>query len=370
VRGKGVLRKVWGFLTRRDINALLILVLLLIVALGSIFPKSSTDIYGGDQELWRQQLQERYAGFTQTLFTLGVFDYFNTPFIRAFILLLGGLTLVCTLDRWRITWRRAFQPQVACPEETIFDIALHRARFTSGEQDNLSELVVQALEKRGYRLQAATSQSQGIQYLRGDRNRLAYTGTLFTHVSVLLLLVGVIVSNVFGWNERVTVGPEAATALEHHPEITIESQDFRIERHPDGSAASYQASLSISAPGKQSISTISVNNPRDFAGVDFYLMGYSRSEPDNQTTLELLAKYDPGFYLVVISGLLLLLGMCLSFYFPPSCVHARIEGEQLLSLAGQANRRAYDFGVEFDHLVEELARKLSLQGLEDQEEAC
>jgi cytochrome c biogenesis protein len=367
VRGKGVLRKVWGFLIRRDINALLILVVLLIVALGSIFPQSSADLYGGDQVQWHQQLQKRYAGLTQTLSTLGVFDYFNTPLIRAFILLLGGLTLVCTLDRWRITWRRAFKPQVACPDEAIFNIAPHRARFKSGEQDNLSGLVVQALEKRGYRLQAATSQSQGIQYLRGDRNRLAHTGTLITHVSVLLLLVGVIVSNVFGWYERITVEPEAAPALEHHPEMTIESQDFWIERYPDGSAAAYQAQLSISAPGQQSISTISVNNPREFAGVDFYLIGYSRSEPDNQTTLELLAKYDPGYNLVVISGLLLLLGMCLSFYFPPSCVHARIEREQLLSLAGQASRRAYDFGIEFDHLIEELARKLPLQGLEDQE---
>jgi cytochrome c biogenesis protein len=369
VRRKDVLRKVWRFVTRRDISALLILVVLVIVALGSIFPQSSAELYGGDQAQWRQGLQGRYAGLTQTLSRLGVFDYYNIPLIRAIILLLGGITLICTLDRWSITWRRAFKPQNACPDETIFDIAPHKARFRSGEQENLSEVVVQALKNRGYYLQAANSEGQDIQYLRGDRNRLAYIGTLITHISILLLLLGVIISNVFGWAERLTMGPKAASALEHYPEIAIEYRDFRIERYPDGSAASYQALLSISAPGQRSIGTISVNDPWESAGVDLYLLGYSRAETDNQTSLVLLARYDPGFNLVVTSGLLLLLGMCLSFYFPPSCVHARIERGLLLSLAGQASRRAYDFEVEFDQLVEELTRKITLPALEGQD-AC
>ena len=46
----------------------------------------------------------------------------------------------------------------------------------------------------------------------------------------------------------------------------------------------------------------------------------------------------------------------MSFNFPHCWVHARIEPEGVLRLAGRADRRAYDFGREFEALVKEIKR--------------
>jgi len=69
-----------------------------------------------------------------------------------------------------------------------------------------------------------------------------------------------------------------------------------------------------------------------------------------------LAVRDPGYGLVVAAGLLLLFGLTVTFNFPHCRIHARIEPEERLRLAGWADRRAWDFEREFVALVEEIRR--------------
>jgi hypothetical protein len=59
---------------------------------------------------------------------------------------------------------------------------------------------------------------------------------------------------------------------------------------------------------------------------------------------------------VVTGGLLMFLGLTVSFNFPQCCVHARIEPEGVLQLAGRADRRAWGFGRQFAALVWEIGR--------------
>jgi hypothetical protein len=75
----------------------------------------------------------------------------------------------------------------------------------------------------------------------------------------------------------------------------------------------------------------------------------------------LLVVRDPGYGLVVTSGLLLLLGLTVSFNFPHCWVHARIEPQGTLRLAGRADRRACDFGRGFASLVEQIGRAVEGQ---------
>jgi hypothetical protein len=87
-------------------------------------------------------------------------------------------------------------------------------------------------------------------------------------------------------------------------------------------------------------------------GVNLYLSGYEQTEAGYRVTL--LAVHDPGYGPIVGAGILFLLAMAASFYFPHSAVHARVSPGGMVRLAGWAERWAFGFEREFAGLVEEV----------------
>ena len=139
----------------------------------------------------------------------------------------------------------------------------------------------------------------------------------------------------------------------HGSNLALRNEGFTIERYPDGSVASYEAKVSIAEEGREvKRGRVRVNEPLTYGGVGLYLQSYAGTEGHYSVTL--LAVCDSGYGLVIAAGFLLLLGLTVSFNFPHCWVHARIEPDGTLRLAGRADRRAWDFGREFTSLVEEI----------------
>ncbi len=216
----------------------------------------------------------------------------------------------------------------------------------------------ECLERRGFRARtevAPTNQpaNHPTIHLRGDRYRLSPLATLVTHAAVLLLLVGVVLSSGYGWREELTIGPGETADVGHGSGLTLRYEEFTIARYPDGSVASYEAQVSIAEEGREvKRGRVRVSEPLTYGPVGLYLQSYAGT--DGRYSVTLLAVHDPGYGLVITAGFLLLLGLTVSFNFPHCCIHARIEPEGTLRLAGRADRRAYDFKREFGALVEEI----------------
>ena len=153
--------------------------------------------------------------------------------------------------------------------------------------------------------------------------------------------------------------------------LALRHEGFTITRYPDGSVASYEAEVAIIAGGREVVhGSVLVNEPLTHGPVRLYLQAYAGT-PDGYS-VTLLAVHDPGYGVVITAGFLLLLGLTVSFNFPHCWVHARIEpegacpatastrggelAEGTLRLAGWADRRARDFGREFEALVKEIGR--------------
>jgi cytochrome c biogenesis protein ResB len=176
---------------------------------------------------------------------------------------------------------------------------------------------------------------------------------LVTHLAVLLLLLGVVLSWGYGWREEAIIEPGEIADLRNARELALRNEGFEIVRYPDGTVSSYEAELAIIAGGREvQRGTLRVNGPLAYRGVWFYLRGYGGTEGRNQVSV--LAVRDPGCPLVITAALLLLLGLTVSFHFPHSWIHVQIEPGGTLRLAGRAGRRAYGFQREFAALVGEL----------------
>jgi cytochrome c biogenesis protein len=349
---RNALKQAWQYLTRLNVAAILIVIVLMLAALGSCFPQLPASVATDAERLasWETGLRTRYGALTDLLATLRVFAWFRSSVFLLSLTLLAIATLVCTLDRWRPVWRRVFRPPTR-PSAAIFDAAPHTARLSGFSATDLPRIVGERLERGGFHV---WSESAGdLVYMRGDRNRLAPLATLVTHLAALLLLLGAVISSGLGWREELSIPPDATAEIGHKSRLAVRNDDFHITRYPDESVASYQAQVAV-IDGDLEVArgTVQVNEPLSYGGLGLYLSGYRESE--GRYDLTLVAVRDPGYSLVIAAGFLLLLGMTVSFNFPRAWIQACFEPDGTLRLAGWGERRAYNFEREFRSLVEDL----------------
>jgi cytochrome c biogenesis protein ResB len=366
------LERVWRFLVRMDVAAILIILVLLVTAFGSCFPQVSpaTAADAGRWARWETDLRARYGALTDWLVAGQAFRWFQSPGFLIPCGLLMAITLICTLDRWQRVWRRVFHQPVSC-SDLVFDTAPHTARITTSSITPLTQIAREMLEQHGFRVRSEIA-DDGIgsnavvpnavgpnaAYLRGDRNRLAALATLVNHLAVLLLLLGAVLSSSYSWREELTLAPGATVAVGHGSNLSLRNERFTIARYPDGSAASYDAEVTV-IQGDKKIDRHSaqVNEPLTFDGIAIYLQGYQ--ETGGSFGITLLVVHDPGYGLVIAAGLLLLLGLVVIFNFPHCTIHAQIRPEGTLRLAGEMERHAYDLSHEFAMLVKEIKLRCS-----------
>jgi cytochrome c biogenesis protein ResB len=355
---QSLVSRILRFLARLDFAAILLLAVLLLTALGSCFPQLAPQVAADPERLarWQESVRARYGGLAGVLAAVGVFRWFRSPLFLATLALLVLTTLACTLDRWRAGWRRAFDRPVVCPD-TAFGAAPCTATLPSPPGGGVACLVRERLEQHGFRVttnqQTNQLANQQTTHLRGDRNPLSPLATLVTHLAVLLLALGAALSGWLGWRETLNIAPGAVVEVGHGSGLALQSEGFTIERYPDGSAAGYEAAVAVLAGGQEAVrGAVRVNAPLGYRGIRLCLQSYEEST--NGTSVTLLAMHDPGYGLVIAAGFLLLLGLTVSFHFPHCWVHARVEPDGTLRLAGRADRRVWNFEREFAALVKEL----------------
>jgi cytochrome c biogenesis protein len=360
MRIKHVCSVAWNGLVRLDVAAALVAAVLLAAALSSCFPTLTPELAAdaGRLATWEASIRARYGPLADPLRAGGAFDLFHSPVFLIPLAALALATLACTLDRWRRVWRRVFY-RPGLSSGAAFSAAPHTASLsaqpplgTGAPGTPWPPALRDSLEERGFHVQSQTQ--DGVLYLRGDRNRLAPLATLVTHLAVLLLLLGAGLS-ALGWREEVTVEPGQAAAIGHAAGLAARNDRFAVERYADGSVAAYRADITLLDGGQEvARRTVQVNQPLTYGGLGFFLRGYA--ETSGGASVTLLAVYDPGYGLVIAAGLALLLGLAAIFYFPSCSVYAQVVPGGTLRLAGQADRRAVDFGRDFAELVGELER--------------
>ncbi len=355
-------RRVWRFLIRLDVASILFLFTLLVILLGSCFPQRPEAIETTPElhTLWQEEIHDRYGGLAKALNTIGTFHIFRTPFFIALAVVLALITLICTIDRLKSVWRRAFHRQIRCSDATFDTAQVSATVIASPEEDHL-QVVQETLTKRGFRVRSI-KEDEAI-HLRGDRYQVATAATLVSHLGVVILAIGVLLSSGLGWRETLIISPDNPAPITHRQSWMLGYEGFEIERRPDQSVAGYNVEVTLSDvddEGKRGI--IGVNEPMSYRGVAFYLQGFGRGEDGIHVFL--VSVFDPGYSLVILAGSLILFGFTISLYFPHSCVHARIDPDGTVRLAGRTDRERRDFPQEFASLTDEIARDLKAEKLE------
>ena len=276
----------WAWRQLTSMRTALVLLFLLAVAAvpGSVIPQRSIDA------VKVRQWQAAHPALTGVYDRLGLFAVFGSPWFSAVYILLMVSLVGCVLPRLRIYWRamRAQPPRVPrhlsrLPESRTFEL------------DEAPEVVLararKVLRRRRYRVVERDTDA-----LSAEKGYLREAGNLLFHLSVLVVLVGVAVGQLFGFKGGVitVVGEGFSNTLTQYDDFSpgrlfradrLEPLNFTVDRFnvkwltrgPQmGQPESFDADLTYRAgpESKKQPDKLEVNHPLSVGGTDVFLVGH------------------------------------------------------------------------------------------------
>lgn len=266
-----VFHQLYAFLYNKYVGVVIILAMAFATLLGTLLQQvpDSVRLDPASYDAWLGQVRPRYGGWTNVLATLGLFNVFSSWWFRGITVLLALSIIACTLHRLPQLIARATRPHTHV-SASLFDHARYRSRFeVAAPETEATAGVRAALRARGFRV---VDDPRDAGSLYADRFRWAPFGTSVAHLGFVVILVGVMVSSLFGFDEPgipVTVGHRVA--IGHDTGLTVEATSFSDTYYEDGRPKDYTSDLVLYRGDERvAAQTVRVNEPLRYDGVGIH----------------------------------------------------------------------------------------------------
>lgn len=279
-------RWVWRQLTSMR-TALMLLLLLGVAAVpGSLVPQDRVD--PGAVARWKVV----HPDLTPWLQRVGLFHVYGTPWFSAVYLLLTISLVGCILPRTRVYWRATLASPTSAPRN-LSRIPGSTTVDLETDGHHAAQAARRLLRRQLFRTQV-TSQHD-IVTVSAQRGYLREAGNLVFHVSVLLVLVGFALGNLFGFrggvivvagqtfsNTRQSYDDFAPGSLFDSDRLTpfvLKLDDFRADFLRSGPTAGQPRAFRADITYRRSPSStatsaaLEVNKPLDIGGTSVFLVG-------------------------------------------------------------------------------------------------
>ena len=285
----GIWKTLWRLLN--STRFVIVLVILLAIAsiagivLGELLP---VDGYGAEAH-YRARFGDR--NFT-LLAGLGAFSPFRSFWFHGLLALLAASLIACSVNRLRTTVRAALGVTFRRSPSELLSLKQHaRVALGAGTPAPDPAAVRHALRRHGYAVRVEERGEQiALAASRGGLNRF---GPYLTHIGLLALIGGGMVSGILGRSEQVWLAPgETWSGMDRG--FSVRLTDFAIPRNDRGEILQYRATIEVSDPKRgDRTQVISVNHPLRHAGVSFYQSSY-QVLPDQVGRVELRVGNAPA----------------------------------------------------------------------------
>lgn len=300
------LRHGWRLLTSMR-TALVLLFLLALAAIpGSLLPQQ------GLNPAKVAAYKRAHPTFAPILERLGFFEVFASPWFAAIYLLLFISLIGCIIPRIRLHVRALRRAPLAAPRH--LDRLPHSARYDSAE--TTEQLLARGRKAlRGWRL-VQREEDGGAIAIAAERGYLRETGNILFHVALTVLLLGVAIGKLWGYQGSVVVEEgrgfcntvQAYDTFSSGPAIhgdgltpfCVDMSSFKATYDSDGTPANFAATIHYStADGSEHQDLLQVNHPLRMQGVRVYLISHGFSPrftittPAGQTFADISSPFLP-----------------------------------------------------------------------------
>ena len=261
--GLDPLRWLWGLFTNVKFALLLVGFAAGAGLLGVVFPQMPGPMRqnAAAKQAWLELQRRDFGAFTTPLERLGLFDVFHTAWFNGLWAVIIAAVTVCTVSRFRPTWRGVHRPakQVA---DAYFERAHHRADFS---HPGGAEAVERLLRERRYHVERAKAGGDGTVYLFADRFAWSHYGTFLSHLALLMLLVGALLTQLAGFDRTFVLAETTSAAPVFDTpgpgQIFVRLLDAVRGRDERGNVIDFHSKLEVRRGDQLVTCTATVNNP-------------------------------------------------------------------------------------------------------------
>ena len=224
-------------------------------------------------DAWVESKRGTFGPLTEPLQALGLFDIVSTWWFLTALGLLAVSVCVHSADRLLATWRNVTQPRERVPD-SFFDRAANRVAVGAGE--GTPARLEALLARRRFRVSRLVEGETT--YLFADRFAWAQLGGLLSHLAVVLLLAGGLVTRVDGYTNALLIAEGTTNpvfAVSHPDQMQVEVLDASASFDDAGRPKDYRSSLVIYQGGEEVARGVTtVNDPMSYNGYRFHQAGY------------------------------------------------------------------------------------------------
>jgi cytochrome c biogenesis protein ResB len=209
---------------------------------------------------WIEMHRGHFGRFTDAMDRLGLFDVFHSAWFTGLWAVIIVAVTVCTVSRFLPTWRSVHRP-ARVVGEGYFERARNRASFThpggAGEVEAL-------LRKRRYSVER-TKEDGGTVYLFAQRFSWSQYGTFLSHLALLMLLIGALLTSFAGFDRTIVIAettPAAPVFDTPGPnQIFVRMLDAVRTRDKAGNIVDFRSFVEVRRGDQVKTCQASVNDP-------------------------------------------------------------------------------------------------------------
>jgi len=286
-----ILDTLWRLFSSTQLVAIVLLVVALASALGTLFPQAPSQATGDSAVYaqWLASVQGGYGGWFDFLDTMGLFDLYGSWWFRALLALLAFSLIISAVERVASLWPFIRQIEVKRSNDSFADASRQTVFSVDQPVEQLVERLKTTLTRRLCR--TLVRRGEGMVYLYADRFWVE-VAALMGHVGLIVILVGAVVTDRLVWREdAVTLSPNQSYEIGHGLDAVLRFGKLELDTYPDGSPSDYRAYVQLIEDDAEFERIIGVHRPFSYRGVSFYLISHGMavavkaSDQDGQSLL-------------------------------------------------------------------------------------
>ncbi len=268
-----ILNTLWRFFGSVRLASILLLILALAVVLGIVLPQMPDQMDAAERARRLAVMQDRYPLWAWFLERAGLFDVYDSLWFRLLLAALVFSLLVGLAERLDAIWRSPRQPDVR-REDRFFATAARQTSLAFVSSPEQMEQVVETLsaflKRRIYRV--LVDREGDRVYLCAERFRFSQWSFFLVHGGLVLIVVGVVLSNRLGrWEEEVILSPGLAYDIGHGT-----GSQLRLDRLQPGSEQQQMAATVTVLKAGEEVrqATIDATHPLAAGGMSFHSLSH------------------------------------------------------------------------------------------------
>jgi len=267
--------RVWEFFISVKLAIVTLIVLASTSILGTIIEQNQPpEKYHQIYEDWAFALMDR----------MNLFDMYHSAWFLLMLVLFTVNLSCCTIDRFPKMLKVVRNPR------TKLDGGLEKSLSLSDrwkKKGNLSEWAAKYAEAlSGSFSKPKVTEGGGEVHLYAETGVASRFGVYVTHLSIIIIFIGAIVGNRFGFKgyvnltegDSITQVPVRGGIAMQNLGFTVRCNAFTLETYPSGQPKAYKSDLSVIDGGREVVrKTIVVNDPLQYNGIWFYQSSYGQA---------------------------------------------------------------------------------------------